>query len=173
MPVGSLPDIFISTREAAHVLGCGPHTIETGLRNGSFPIGWAWCSEEENRPGQWNYRIPRVAFFRAIETGNLYSGDEVPNTYISCRLYNIWSNMKQYCKNPNCPKYVVYGGRGIEYCAEWEQFTVFERWAYENGYREYLMLGRKNLHLGFFPENCFWDTYKEPTNNLRYASVSI
>lgn len=161
MPIGKLPDMFISTRDAARVLGCGPHTVEIGLRNGFFPIGWSWCSEEKGRPGQWNYRIPREAFFRAIETGNLNGGKDMPGTYTSCRLYRIWSDMKQRCNNSNCPNYALYGARGIGYATEWERYEVFECWAYANGYREYLTLDCKNSQLGYSPENCRWTTYKQ------------
>ena len=167
MPGGHLPSIFISTREAARCLGCGTASIEAGLRNGSFPIGWAWCSAEEDKPGQWNYRIPKSAFERALEVGNLYGGDDTPSTYTCCRLYKVWADMKQRCNNPNCPKYALYGGRGIGYAAEWERFSPFEAWAYANGYREYLTLDRKNPELGYFPANCRWATYKEQANNTR------
>jgi len=71
MPGGKLPDTFISTRDVAKLLGFGAVSIETGLRNGTFPIGWAWCTEEVDRRGQWNYRIPRQAFLLAIETGQI------------------------------------------------------------------------------------------------------
>lgn len=71
MPGGKLTEKFISTREAAEFLGCGAVSIETGLRNGTFPIGWAWCTQEERRRGQWNYRIPRKAFMDALETGKV------------------------------------------------------------------------------------------------------
>ena len=71
MPGGKLPNIFISPTEAGQMIGCGPESIETGLRNGSFPIGWAWTTTEGKKRGQWNYRIPRQAFFMAIDTGLL------------------------------------------------------------------------------------------------------
>jgi len=69
MPGGKLPQEFISTREAASLMGCNAVSIEAGLRNGTFPIGWAWSTTEENRRGQWNYRIPRKALLTALETG--------------------------------------------------------------------------------------------------------
>jgi len=167
MPVGKLPDTFISTRDASKILGCGPQNLEAGLRNGSFPIGWAWCSEEADRSGQWNYRIPREALYRALETGNLYGGDETPSTYTECRMHKIWADMKQRCNNPNNKKHHLYGGRRIGYVYEWERFPDFEKWAYENGYREYLTLDRKNPNLGYSSENCRWATYKEQANNMR------
>lgn len=74
MPGGKLPDRYISTREAGALLGCNATSIETGLRNGTFPIGWAWCTVEEDRRGQWNYRIPREALERAVETGAVMKG---------------------------------------------------------------------------------------------------
>lgn len=72
MPGGKLPDTYISTREAGSVLGCSAASIETGLRNRTFPIGWAWCTEEEDRRGKWHYRIPKKALMDAIETGNAF-----------------------------------------------------------------------------------------------------
>lgn len=74
MPRGKLPQEFISTREAASLLGCNAVSIETGLRNGTFPIGWAWSTEEPDRRGQWNYRIPRAALMAALETGAVMKG---------------------------------------------------------------------------------------------------
>lgn len=167
MPREKLPGIFITPFEAGRILGCGTASIETGLRNGTFPIGWSWCTEEADKSGQWNYRIPRQALYRALETGNLYGGDEIPSEYTQCRLYKIWADMKQRCSNPNHRKFALYGGREIGFAYEWERFPEFEKWAYSNGYREYLTLDRKNPNLGYFPENCRWATYKEQANNLR------
>ena len=167
MPSGRLPDIFISTHDAGKLLGVGSQSIEAGLRNGSFPIGWAWTTEESGRAGQWNYRIPREALIRALELGNIFGGDDVPSEYTQCRLYKIWCDMKQQCNNPKCNKYVLYGSRNIGYAFEWEDFKAFERWAYANGYREYLTLDRLNPLLGYFPNNCRWATYKQQANNKR------
>ena len=67
-----LHEEFISTQEAGKLLGCNCVSIETGLRNRTFPVGWAWCTEEEDRRGRWNYRIPRKALLSAIETGRIF-----------------------------------------------------------------------------------------------------
>ena len=64
--------------------------------------------------------------------------------------------MHQRCTNRNHPQFSYYGGRDIGYAYEWEEYPEFERWAYRVGYREYLILGRRNELLGFSPENCRW-----------------
>lgn len=43
------------------------------------------------------------------------------------RLYTIWCNMKARCGNKNHAAYKNYGGRGIQVCAEWKEFSVFSR----------------------------------------------
>lgn len=170
MPGGKLPEIFISTLEAGKLLGCGQQSIETGLRNGSFPIGWAWVTSEagkQGKRGQWNYRIPRQALYRALEAGSLTGAPEQPGTYADCRLYRIWYEMHQRCENRNHPKYCFYGGRGVKVIFDWERYADFEKWAYASGYREYLILDRCNKNLDFMPENCRWTAleYKGEKND--------
>ena len=70
MPGGKLNEAYISTCEAGVLLGSSPKSIETGLRNGTFPIGVAWHTMEDGRRGKWHYRIPREALIKAIETGS-------------------------------------------------------------------------------------------------------
>lgn len=76
LPKGKLSNQFIPVLEAAKVLGCGPQTIETALRNGSFPIGFAFHTHTEDRNGKWHFRIPRKAFFEALETGVITKKEE-------------------------------------------------------------------------------------------------
>ena len=33
--------------------------------------------------------------------------------------YQVWSQIKQRCRNIKCKKYKSYGGRGIEMCDRW------------------------------------------------------
>ena len=65
--------------------------------------------------------------------------------------------MKNKCYNPNNPWYKDYGGKGIGVCDEWrESFESFRDWALANGYREKLMLSRKDINSDFTPENCYF-----------------
>ena len=75
MSGGKLPSDYISPLEAGKMLGCGQQSIEAGLRNKTFPIGLAWYSGGD-RKGQWNYRIPRDALHKAIETGRFTTREE-------------------------------------------------------------------------------------------------
>jgi hypothetical protein len=95
------------------------------------------------------------------------------------RLYKVWENMKSRCYNSKHKSYHRYGGRGITICEEWKtNFSVFERWALENGYdgnakKGICTLDRIDNNKGYYPENCQWITNQENCNktsfNLMYT----
>ncbi|WP_409290631.1 hypothetical protein [Peribacillus sp. SCS-37] len=41
------------------------------------------------------------------------------------RIYNIWTQMLQRCKNQKLGHYENYGGRGISVCDDWSNSEVF------------------------------------------------
>lgn len=82
-------------------------------------------------------------------------------------LHNVWIAMRQRCSNPNNAAYSLYGGRGIQVCPEWNDYTLFKEWALNNAYEEGLYLDKINNDLGYFPENCRWVTSQTNSRNIR------
>jgi hypothetical protein len=82
------------------------------------------------------------------------------------RLYRIWAGMIRRCCNPNSEKFKKdYQDRGITICPEWRDFSVFSKWAINNGYRNDLTIDRKDNDKGYYSENCRWATAKQQGNN--------
>lgn len=85
----------------------------------------------------------------------------------SLRKYarNSYYEMVSRCTKPNDPAYANYGGRGITICERWSSFQAF----YEDmGSRpKGLSLGRIDNNLGYFPENCRWETREQQNQNTR------
>ena len=72
--------------------------------------------------------------------------------------YRVWTNIKQWCNNPNHKRYYQYGGVGIKVCEEWE--NSFEQFLKDVGekplpYSEY-KLSRHDLDGDFNKDNCYW-----------------
>jgi len=86
------------------------------------------------------------------------------------RTYRSWEAMKYRCNSPKHPKYENYGGRGISYCKEWEDFMNF----YEDlGDRpEGTSLDRIDNDWDYCKENCRWATIEEQNRNRRAERVS-
>lgn len=83
------------------------------------------------------------------------------------RMYDIWNGMRKRCRNENCVRYKDYGGRGIDFCKEWENFDNFVEWAKVNGYESTLTLDRIDNDGDYTPENCRWATVKAQNRNKR------
>lgn len=83
------------------------------------------------------------------------------------RLYNIWVAMKRRC-SPSCDKRVYdrYYGREIRVCNEWKtDFSVFAKWALNNGYSDELSIDRINNDGNYEPSNCRWVSMEDQCNN--------
>lgn len=83
------------------------------------------------------------------------------------RLYNIWRNARQRCRNPKTPDFHLYGGRGVSFSPVWDNFEKFRAWALANGYRDDLTLDRIDPDGDYSPDNCRWATWKEQRRNQR------
>lgn len=87
--------------------------------------------------------------------------------YSTTPLYEVWTAMKQRCTNPNHPKFISYGKRGITVCKEWHVFTAFKEWADKAGYAPDLTLDRIDNNKGYTPNNCRWATKATQQANRR------
>ncbi|WP_339260903.1 hypothetical protein [Lysinibacillus sp. FSL K6-3209] len=83
------------------------------------------------------------------------------------KLYYVWVEMRQRCRNVKSKKYKHYGGRGIQVCNEWQKFENFFKWSHSNGYKEGLSLDRIDVNGNYEPTNCRWATQLVQVNNTR------
>jgi len=84
------------------------------------------------------------------------------------RLYKTWCNMKSRCTNKNVALYKkYYGDKGISFCAEWNEFFEFEKWAIASGYKDGLSIDRIDGSKGYCPDNCRWATKLQQVVNRR------
>lgn len=85
-------------------------------------------------------------------------------------LYLRWTSMKSRCYNPNDPTYSYYGAIGIGVCKRWQDdFTIFRKWAFKNGYKEDLHFTRKDRKKDYSPTNC---CFMEMIENRRRAKCT-
>lgn len=84
-------------------------------------------------------------------------------------LYGIWGAMKRRCLNPNTKYYKDYGGRGINVCDEWLEYSNFKEWSLSHGYEDNkrLSIERIDVNGNYEPSNCCWIPLKHQARNTR------
>ncbi len=85
--------------------------------------------------------------------------------------YQIWSQIKQRCRNPKNKKYLSYGGRGIEMCDRW--YNSYLLFIEDMGRRpdNKHSLDRINNDGNYEPGNCRWVTAEIQNFNKRTTAV--
>jgi hypothetical protein len=79
--------------------------------------------------------------------------------------YRSWESAKARCRNPRHHKWALYGGRGILFSPEWDDFRNFIR---DMGMRPAgTTLDRIRPDGNYEPGNCRWATPKEQRSNRR------
>lgn len=91
---------------------------------------------------------------------------DAPSTPHYRRLYHVWRQVMQRCKNPNNPDHKNYGARGIEVSSDWTDFGRFLTDMLPT-YRPGLTLERVDVDGNYCKENCTWITNEAQASNRR------
>lgn len=87
-------------------------------------------------------------------------------------LFKVWQSMIRRCHSSKAPNRKYYYDRGIKVCQLWqEDFSAFEKWAYDNGYERGLQLDRVDVNGNYEPSNCRWITPRMNSHNRTNNSV--
>lgn len=82
------------------------------------------------------------------------------------KIYSIWQNMLNRCRNKNTRSYKDYGERGISVCDRWQEFDNF--YADMGDPPKGKTLDRyPNNNGNYEPTNCRWASTIEQQNNTR------
>ena len=83
------------------------------------------------------------------------------------KLYNTWIEMRRRCRDPKRPEWKYYGGKGVKVCDEWEDYEIFEKWAFTVGWSDIQnpTIERVDTNGDYCPQNCFFIPAKKQIRN--------
>ena len=82
------------------------------------------------------------------------------------RIYRTWQAMKSRCNRKTDRGYRWYGAKGVSVCEEWNDYSVFKKWALGNGYSDHLVIDRLRSKKSYSPDNCQFITQSENVKKM-------
>lgn len=119
----------------------------------------------------WGHKKSCGCINRSFSANKTINGKAVGNSSIhgmaNTRIYSIWKNMKERCRNKNKSNYKYYGGRGISVCDKW--INSFKNFYEDMGdpTTNKHSIDRINTNGNYEPNNCKWSTQSEQCINKR------
>lgn len=87
------------------------------------------------------------------------------------KTYRSWKDARARCRNPNNVDWHRYGGRGISFSPEWDDFSQF--FADMGARPEGMSLERVDRDGNYCKENCVWaDKYTQANNRSNNHAVT-
>lgn len=87
------------------------------------------------------------------------------------RFYRIYHGIKERCLNPHRKEYKRYGGRGIQLCKWWLDFSNFKNDMFPT-YKDNLTIDRIDNNGNYCKENCRWIPFLEQSQNRRMYKLT-
>lgn len=111
-----------------------------------------------------------------VYTTNELTGSRGARTCHKCQdhikrkdAYISWMAAKQRCNDTGHKDYPRYGGRGITFAKEWDEFKIFYKELgdppWDDMYKERFSLDRIDNTKGYQPGNCKWSSRLQQANN--------